>query len=162
MQTRVMIHQKSASDQIALQKIRQYCAYQERSHQEVREKLFALGLEKKQAEQALALLIEENFLSEQRFATAFAGGKFRIKQWGRIKIRSELKQKQVSETCIKIALAQIDDQAYESTLNALATKKWKSLAGEKNGFIKKGKLREYLLRKGYEPNRVGEAISALK
>lgn len=145
----------------ALQKVRHYCAYQERSHLEVKEKLYSFGLWKQEVEAALSQLIEENYLNEERFAVQFAGGKFRMKQWGRIKIRQELKQKQVSDYCIKKALKEIDEEAYQKTLQKLAEEKWKTLKGEKNIFIKKRKLQDYLLQKGFESDLINEMIRLL-
>ena len=81
----------------AFLKIKHYCAYQERSHKEVMGKLYDLGLFKKDAELLVSQLIEEGYLNEERFAIQFAGGKFRIKQWGKKKIVYALKEKQVSE-----------------------------------------------------------------
>ena len=141
----------------ALQKARHYCAYQERSHGEVREKLYSLGLHRKEVEEAISSLIEENYLNEERFAIQFAGGHFRLKHWGRVKIRYELKQKQVGEYCIKKGLAAIDEEDYLRTLDRLARQKWESLGKEDNLFSKKHKLQEYLLRKGYEQNLILQA-----
>jgi regulatory protein len=136
----------------AFQKIKHYCAYQERSHREVKEKLYSFGLWKKDVEPILSQLIEENYLNEERFAMQFAGGKFRMKQWGRIKIRYELQQKQVSEYCIRKALASIGEETYQKTFEKLATQKLTALKSEKNIFIKKRKLQDFLLQKGYEPS----------
>lgn len=140
----------------ALQKLKHYCAYQERSHLEVREKLYSLGQRKQDVDIITAQLIEEGYLNEERFAIQFAGGKFRMKQWGRKKIEQGLKEKQVSAYCIKKALAQIDDEAYMDVLNKQALKKWQTLKGEKNIFIKKRKLQDYLLQKGFEYDLVNE------
>src|SRR6478736_3420107 len=98
--------QKNIGTEKAWQKIKHYCAYQERSHAETRDKLYGFGLYKHEVETLLTQLIEENYLNEERYAIAFAGGKFRMKQWGRVKIKYELKQKQVSEYNIKNALKQ--------------------------------------------------------
>src|SRR6185436_8831949 len=95
---------------------RRYCAYQERSQQEVRDKLYELGLHRNGVEQAIAILIAEGFLNEQRFANAFAGGKFWMMKWGRIKIRLALKAKKVSDNCIKVALKAIPEADYQKTL----------------------------------------------
>ncbi len=111
----------------------------------------------------LSRLIEENYLNEERFARQFAGGKFRIKQWGRVKIKHELKQKQVSEYCIKKAMKEIDEEAYMKTLRKLATQKWKSLkAAGVNRFVKLGKTTAYLLQKGYESELVKAVLSELE
>ncbi|MEP6467217.1 MAG: regulatory protein RecX [Parafilimonas sp.] len=135
---------------IALQKAKHYCAYQERCHKEVREKLYSFQLYKKQVEQLITELIEEGFLNEERFALAFARGKFSLKKWGREKIKYELKQRQVSEYCIKKALASIDASAYNKTFLAVAAAKLKTLTSEKNIFIKKQKTKAFLQQKGFE------------
>ncbi|HRE62235.1 MAG TPA: regulatory protein RecX [Ferruginibacter sp.] len=145
----------------AWQKIKHYCAYQERSHAEVREKLYSFGLYKQEVETLLVQLIEENYLNEERFAIAFAGGKFRMKQWGRVKIKFELQQKAVSAYCIKKALAGIDENEYLATLQKLAKGKLATLKSEKNIFIKKTKLRNYLMQKGYEPSMIMEFFNGI-
>ena len=142
----------------ALPKIKQYCAYQERCHSEVKEKLYLYGLYKKEVEQVMAQLIEENYLNEERFAIHYAGGKFRIKQWGRVKIKYALRQKQVSDYCIKKALKEINETDYKNTLQKLAEQKIKTLKSEKNIFSKKKKLQDYLLQKGFEGELVREMV----
>ena len=151
-----MMQNQYVTKEQALQKLKHYCAYQERSHLEVKEKLYSLGQRKQEVDMVIAQLIEEGYLNEERFAIQFAGGKFRMKQWGRKKIMQALKEKQVSPYCIKMALAQIDDEEYMETLNKQASKKWQSLKGEKNIFIKKRKLQDYLLQKGFEYELVKE------
>jgi len=125
-----MLYKKYLTKEQALQKLKHYCAYQERCHRDVKEKLYNLGVWKKEHDEIITSLIEENYLNEERFAIAFAGGKFRVKQWGRVKIKYELKQKQVSDYCIKKALNQIDDEEYLKVLKNLADKKYASM---KNG-----------------------------
>ena len=98
--------------QQAVPKIKQYCAYQERCHVEVRDKLYSYGLIKPEVEEIIYTLITENYLNEERFAIHYAGGKFRMKQWGKNKIKLALKQKQISEYCIKKALKVIDETEY--------------------------------------------------
>jgi regulatory protein len=155
-----MLSQKFTPNQ-ALPKIKQFCAYQERCHSEVKEKLYNYGLGKNDVEEIISKLIEDNYLNEERFAVHFAGGKFRIKQWGRIKIRYELKQKQVSDYCIKKALAAINDSDYQQTLGKLAEQKIKSLKGEKNIFTKRKKLQDHLRLKGYEGDLVHDWVKQL-
>ncbi len=145
----------------AFQKIKHYCAYQERNHAEVKKKLYGYGLYKNEVEELLSKLIEENYLNEERFAIAFAGGKFRINHWGKTKIKYELKQKQVSDYCIKKALASILDEDYEKTLHKLAAEKLKTLGKEVNVFAKKNKLQNYLVGKGYEYEVVGRVVGGL-
>ena len=106
------MHSQNFTPQQALPKIKQFCAYQERCHSEIKEKLYGYGLSLNDAEEIISKLVEENFLNEERFAIHFAGGKFRIKQWGRIKIKYELKKKNVSDYCIKKALAAINMSDY--------------------------------------------------
>lgn len=140
--------------------MKQYCAYQERCHREVKEKLYALGVWKRDHDEIIATLIEENYLNEERFAIAYAGGKFRIKGWGRIKIKYELKQKQVSEYCIKKALKQIDESNYIDKLTKLAIEKYQSLKGEQY-LIRKKKTIDYLVGRGFELDLINFVISEL-
>jgi regulatory protein len=142
----------------ALQKIKHYCGYQERNHFEVKEKLYSFGLYKDQVDSLISILIEENYLNEERYALAFAGGKFRMKDWGRMKIKFELKKHQVSDYCIKKALASIDELLYQEKMEKLATAKLKTLKSEKNIFIKKRKLQSYLTQKGYESMLINEYL----
>ena len=154
---------KKLTPEQAFQKARHYCGYQERSHTEVKEKLYSFGLWKTDVEILLSRLIEENYLNEERFAQQFAGGKFRMKQWGRIKIKHELKQKQVSEYCIKKAMKEIDEEEYMKVLLKLAAQKWKSVKGPGvNRFTKLGKTTAYLLQKGYEADLVKKVLSELE
>ncbi len=153
-----MLQPQKLTPLLALPKLKQYCAYQERCHSEVKEKLAGYGVYGDDAAEIISKLIEENYLNEERFAIHFAGGRFRVKQWGRVKIRYELKQKLVSEYCIKKALKSIDPDDYEITLQKLAEQKLKTLKGEKNIFIKKRKLQDFLLQRGFETDLIREVV----
>jgi regulatory protein len=158
--TQVMQQQKLTPQQ-SLPKAKYYCAYQERCHREVKDKLYGFGLNKKEVEEIISILIEENYLNEERFAIAFAGGHFRSKKWGRVKIKYYLKQKQVSEYCIKKAIRQIDEDDYLKVLQQLFNAKLKTLRSEKNIFSKKRKLQDHLIQKGFESNLVRELVGAI-
>ena len=149
---------KNIGTEKAFEKVKYFCAYQERSHAEVKKKLYGFGLYKNEVETLLSQLIEENYLNEERFAMAFSGGKFRIKQWGKTKIKYELKQRQVSDYNIKKALSEIGEEDYLKTLQKLAAEKLATLKSEKNIFTKKSKLQNYLVGKGYEFNLIGEIL----
>lgn len=125
---------------------------------EVREKLYSFGLHKNEVDEIISTLITENYLNEERFAIHFAGGKFRMKQWGKIKIKQALKNKQVSEYCIRKALKEIDNNEYRKEFFKLAEQKLKTLKQEKNIFIKKRKLQDFLMQKGYEREMITDAI----
>lgn len=156
-----MFKSRSLSPEQALQKLRHYCGYQERSHQEVREKLYSFGLRKPDVENAIATLIGEDQLNEERFAIQFAGGHFRLKHWGRVKIRYELKQKRVSDYCIKKALAAIDETDYVKSLADQAARKWEILGAQTDLPTRRRKLRDFLLQRGYEQDRVTAAIAGI-
>jgi regulatory protein len=145
----------------ALQKTKHYCAYQERSHSEVREKLYSFGLHRNEVEPLLTQLIEEDFLNEERFAIAYAGGKFRLKNWGKEKIKYALKQKKVSDYCISKALASILTADYNKTFTSVADKKLTTLKSEKNIFIKKKKMKDFLQQRGFELKLINEYIKQL-
>lgn len=144
----------------AVQKLKQYCAYQERTSQEVVQKLWQLGIRKSDHDEIVSLLIEEDYLNEERFAKAFAGGKFRMLDWGRKKIRHALKDKGVSEYNIKKGLQEIDVEDYQKALNEAAEKKYTSLKGEQ-ATVRKKKTMDYLLQKGYESELISEAMKQL-
>jgi regulatory protein len=152
---------KNIGVEAAERKIKHYCGYQERSHAEVKEKLYSFGLRKAEVEQLISQMIEENYLNEERYAVAFAGGHFRMKQWGRTKIKYELKQKGVSEYSIKKALKEIDEDDYEKTFRSLADAKLKTLKSEQNIFTKKKKLQNYLVGKGYEFDLIGKVVNEI-
>jgi len=152
---------QSFTPQQSIPKIKQYCAYQERCHKEVREKLYGFGLNKMEVEEIISTLISENYLNEERFAVQFAGGKFRMNQWGKIKIKQALKFKQVSDYCIRKALKEIDSKEYEKTFRKLAEQKLKTLKSEKNIFTRKRKLQDFLLQKGFETEMIQNLVKDL-
>ena len=130
-------------------KIEFYCTYQERSHKEVTEKLFKMGLKKNTIDEILSNLIQNNFINEARFASSYTSGKFRIKLWGKKRIKYGLKNHNVSDYNIESALNQIRDEDYEKTLNHL-TKKILNSCGKENLNKKKLKLFAALKYRGWE------------
>lgn len=142
----------------ALAKIQDWCAYQERSQQEVRDKLYDYGLRTDDIELLISQLISDNFINEERFARAYAGGKFRIKKWGRIKIKAGLKAKRVSDHCIRKGMEEIPEKEYRNTLQKLLDEKSK-LLNEKNKIRRKYKLLRYAASKGYEQQLVMELLN---
>ncbi|HLW19364.1 MAG TPA: regulatory protein RecX [Cyclobacteriaceae bacterium] len=141
-------------------KIASYCAYQERCQKEVRDKLYEYGLHPNEVENLVTAMILEGFLNEERFAKAFARGKFRIKKWGKLRIVRELKFRVSSDNLVRTALKEIDDQEYWETLMYLAEKKLME-SKEKDEFKKKAKLYRFLTYKGYETDLVQSAIESL-
>jgi len=154
------MQKKFLTKEQALQKLRQYCTYQERSHYEVQQKLYELGIHKLHHDEIIATLIEEDYLNEERFAKAFAGGKFRMKDWGRKKIYYALKEKKVSEYNIKQAMKEIDEEEYLENLKELAEEKYESLKAEQF-LTRKKKTIDYMIQKGYEFDLVTKAINEL-
>ena len=134
-----------------------YCAYQERTQQEVRDKLYGIGLYSDEVEQVLTELITENYVNEERFAKSFAGGKFRLKQWGKKKIVYALKQRNISPYCIEQALKEISDEEYERVITQLVERKSNQLHGEI--FIVKNKIARYLVGKGFENELVWSIVN---
>jgi regulatory protein len=150
---------KWVSKDEALKKMMRYCAYQERCHQEVRKKLIQLGVIPDWREEVIVELIQENFLNEERFARSFTRGKFRIKKWGRLRIKKELKSRNISDYCIRKALdEEIEAEDYEHTIIALIEKKHNQLP-EEDKYRKKHKIAQHLIRKGFESNLVWEHLN---
>lgn len=138
-------------------KIESYCAYQERAQQEVRDKLYEWGMHEEEVENIIADLIAENFLNEERFAKAFARGKFNLKGWGIIKIKQHLKAKRISDPLIKIALKEIDMDDYEHKLEELIEKKVKGDV-KSLSYVEKAKLVRYLQSKGYDSTLIWDKL----
>ena len=143
----------------ALAKAESWCAYQERSQHEVRNKLFDWGLRPNEVEEVLTELIVTNFLNEERFAMAYVSGKVNIKKWGKIKIKQGLKLKKVPDKLLQKALNSIDGDKYLENLKTLAIKKSLVLT-EKNSLKRKYKLVSYLQGKGFENDLIFDVLKA--
>ena len=143
--------------QIAKEKIQAYCAYQERCHLEVEKKLKSWGLIPDAIDMLIVELMQHNFLNEERFARSFARGKFRIKKWGRIKIKLELKKKSIYSKCIEYAMQEIDSDTYYDTLKEILLKK-SLLEKETHPYKRKAKLTRYLVSRGFEYDLIRVAI----
>ncbi len=144
----------------ALAKLQSYCAYQERNHREVRSKLLDLGIYGDDLEDIIANLIEENFLNEERYARSFARGKFRMKQWGRNRIRQELKMRDISDYCIRKAMTEIDEVEYLKTLVDVLEKRAGKI-NEENDFAKRNKLAQYAVQRGFEMELVWDVLKKM-
>ncbi|KDN56600.1 regulatory protein RecX [Flavobacterium seoulense] len=145
----------------AIQKIEHYCAYQDRCHEEVEQKLREMKMTIEERDQIISHLINENFLNEERFACSFARGKHRIKHWGKIRITNELKFRGINQTLINIALKEINSEEYCENFEALANRHWESIR-ENNSLKKRKKFCDFMLRKGYESNLVYEKVRELE
>jgi len=141
-------------------KIAIFCAYQERTQKEVRDKLYSYGLSTDSVEYLISCLIEENFINEERFARVYAGSKFRVKKWGRIKVLQALKRKGLSSYCIEVAMKEIEEDDYQKALEEVIEKK-SALLKESNPYVFKNKLFQYALSKGYESDLIWEVINRL-
>ena len=145
----------------ALDKSEKYCVYQERCQSEMRNKLYEWGLHSKEVENIISDLITNQFINEERFAKAFTIGKFRIKQWGRLKIKNELKKRKLSEYCITNAIREIPDNDYINSLKKLIQKKAEFIK-DTDTYIYKNKLAEYAISKGYESDLVWGILNNIK
>ncbi len=145
----------------AVQKIEHYCAYQERCHEEVIQKLRSMKMNSEEIDQIIGQLISENFLNEERFACSFARGKHRIKHWGKIRITNELKFRGINQTLINTALKEISPEEYYETFETLANRNWESIR-ETNALKKRKKFCDFMLRKGFESNLVYEKVRELE
>jgi regulatory protein len=144
----------------ALLKLMNYCVYQDRCHQEVENKLKDLEMYEDAQAYIISKLIEEDFLNEERFARSYARGKFRIKKYGRVRIKRELKAKGISAYNLNAAMSEIEEDDYFNTLRALAEQKLKTIK-EPNEYKKRQKLYQYLTYKGYESELIYDVINDL-
>lgn len=139
-------------------KLADYCVYQDRSHYEVEQKLKELKtLNEDERGEILIWLIQNNFLNEERFSKSYARGKFYQKKWGKNKIKQGLKQKRIPTNLIDKAIEEINEEDYKSTLMELTEKKW-NIIRESEVYLKKKKIYNYLLQKGYEYNLINEIL----
>ncbi len=141
-------------------KLQRYCAYQDRCHKEVRDKLRDLGFYGDDLGQIVVALIEEKFLDEERFVISYVRGKYRYKKWGRNKIKQGLRQKDISPYCLKIGMKEIDEAEYLENLQTLLIKK-NERTKAKSLFERKAKLATFVIGKGYESFLVWQTINQL-
>jgi len=151
---------KYLSKEDALHKMRHFCAYQERCHQEVRYKLVSLQIYGDDLEDILSTLIQESFLDEERFACAFVRGKFRNNKWGMNKIIPELKRRNISGHILNTAMREIDEEEYRSTLKDLLEKKYHSIQAS-TPYELKHKCFRFAVQKGYEPELIYDLLPSL-
>ncbi|MBT8268858.1 MAG: RecX family transcriptional regulator [Bacteroidia bacterium] len=155
-----MIKRQSYTVEEAHEKLKRYCAYQERCHQDVKKKLKSMNMIDEAIDHIIVRLIEEDYLNEARFARTFVRGKFRIKKWGRYRLVSELQKRGLSKFTIKDAISEIKEFEYIETFDALAEKRLASL-NETNPLKKKRKLADYLLYRGWETHLVYAKVKEL-
>ena len=146
---------------VATDRLKDYCAIQDRCQWDVIQKMREWGLLEVTQNHLLELLIQEHYVDEERYSRSFCRGKFRIKKWGKRKITNELKKKGISAVCITNGLEEIDDIEYLEELDNICQKKKDSIK-EKNHFIKKKKIATYLINKGYESDLVWDKLRELK
>ena len=142
-------------------KLKRYCSYQDRCHNEVEKKLKEFDLIEEAKNKILFNLINENYLNESRFSENFVRGKFKIKNWGKIKIVQELKSRNISDINIKRGLMEIDEVEYKNKLENIFNKKLSSL-GNQSVINKKKKIFSYLSYRGWETNLIYEKINQIQ
>ena len=151
---------KSYTLEQALSRLQRYCTYQDRCHIEVERKLTEMRMIPQAKEQIIMSLIEDDYLNEERFALAFVKGKFRIKKWGRIRLKAELKKRKISKYLIKSALEQISEKDYLFTFEELANRKENSIKAD-SILLKKKKLADYLIYRGWDSSLVNNKVNQL-
>ena len=151
---------KSYTLEQALSRLQRYCTYQDRCHIEVERKLTEMRMIPQAKEQIIMSLIEDDYLNEERFALAFVKGKFRIKKWGRIRLKAELKKRKISKYLIKSALEQISEKDYLFAFEELANRKANSIKAD-SILLKKKKLADYLIYRGWESSLVNNKVNQL-
>jgi regulatory protein len=146
-------------DRLILQKAAAYCAYQERTQDEVKRRLQKWDVWGEEADEIIAELIVQKYISEERFAKTYAGGKFRMKNWGKLKIKQELSRRGLSEYSIREGMNEIPDESYIGGLKDLLVRKKNLLSpNEPDAFKLKQKLARFALGKGYESDLVWKIV----
>tara|TARA_B100000900_G_scaffold62684_1_gene48213 strand:- start:1896 stop:2363 length:468 start_codon:yes stop_codon:yes gene_type:complete len=143
-------------DKIIIEKIQSYCLYQERCVREVKNKLFSLKVSSKSANDIIEYLIDNDYLNEERYSQMFVQGKLRIKKWGRIKLRYELKLKGINTKIIDNKINQISEEEYLNYFDQFSTNKIKYLKGSINQ--KKRSFINYFTYRGWENSLIYEKL----
>ena len=154
-------YQKTYTLKEATAKLEGYCAYQERCHKEVNQKLREMRMIPEAVDIIILHLLKYNFLNETRFTQAYARGKFNHKKWGKQRIVRELRYRDISKYNIDLGLKEITDEDYENTFNELAEKRHFQLSSENNLQKKRKKLADYLLYRGWESFLVYDKVNEL-
>ena len=141
--------------------MRKFCSYQERCASEVYTKMEKFPLRQSDKEMIVRMLTEENFLDEERYARSVVKGKLQSNRWGRIKIRYTLRQKKIKASLIDSVLEDIDEALYQSILEGLAVKKYKSIKSDCTAYEKRQKTAVYLQSKGFEMDLIFSTINKL-
>ena len=152
---------KHYTNQEVKQKLEHFCAYQERCHNEVIQKMRSMAIDSNTIDEIVVYLIQNNFLNEERFACSFARGKHRIKYWGNVRIIDELKARNISQNIINTALKEITTEEYTATFQILSERHWESIS-EKNNLKKRKKFCDFMLRKGFESNLIYDKVIQLE
>ncbi|PWJ42363.1 regulatory protein RecX [Sediminitomix flava] len=150
-------YQREYSYKELLHKAASYSAYQDRSVFDVEQKLKTWNASEDDINKILDKLISEKYLDEERFALSFARGKLKGNKWGKRKISIALQQKKIGKTIIQKALSSLDAELYWDILIKVSEQKWNSLAKEKDERVKKYKLLQFLLGRGFESDLNQEA-----
>jgi regulatory protein len=153
--------QKGLDQDWILKKMQNFCAFQERTIQDVRTKLTEMNLQEKVADRIIAELLRDNYLNEERYAKVFAGSKFRMNKWGKNKIIAALQQKEVPDIYIQMGLMEIDEKEYVSALTRLIVSKNKEIT-DNDPLVRKRKIAKYLISKGFESRLVWDIMNTRK
>ena len=156
------MQKKYLSKADALKRMQRYCAYQDRCHSEVRTKLIELGVYGDTLEEIMAELVIERFLDEERFARSYVRGKFRLKKWGRVRIKRELKLRKISAYCQRKGLEEIEEEEYQKTLREILQKKLVDYGRKYNSFQAGSKAAQYAQGRGYETALIWPIIKELQ
>ena len=155
-----MYSKKTYTVKEATKKLEHYCAYQERCHKEVRQKLLSMRMIPESIDTIIVHLIKHNFLNEERFTKAYVRGKFKFKSWGKGRLKFELKKKDISLFNINQGLAELSNEEYINHFNELAKKKQNSIK-EKSILKKRKKFIDYFLYRGWESSLVYDKANEL-
>tara|TARA_B110000008_G_scaffold176958_1_gene176494 strand:+ start:380 stop:853 length:474 start_codon:yes stop_codon:yes gene_type:complete len=156
-----MVDKSNYDIKILIEQLKNYCAIQERCSTDILTKMKSWRITNKNQNKILNILIQEDFINDNRYSKSFCRGKFRIKKWGKLKIMNELKRKNINPTTIMSSLNEINDIDYIKELDTQFNKKKQSINSLKF-YDKKKKIANYLIGKGYESNLVWEKLRELK
>ena len=140
-------------------RMRALCSRREYCRKDVMKKVMtALDGDVAKAEEVVAKLVEERYVDDLRYATAFARDKASIAGWGEAKIRYMLSSKGIDRELIAQALDEVDGKRAETRLEKLMENKVRSLKDDPQRRLK---LLRFGLGRGYSYDQVTEMIDKM-
>ncbi len=137
------------------------CSATEKCSFDIQEKVQSWGLSEAEAIKAVKYLEEQKFVDNSRYAKVFVKDKLKFNKWGRIKISYSLRQKDIPDEIISLALDEIDPGEFEEVLSGLLRTKLKSVGNIRTA-SNKAKLIRFAAQRGFTSEEIYRVIRKIE